>query len=131
MSPLNNGGTGPGQRGTEEKGMFMCLAIPGRIEQLLDEDHDYAVVDVLGVRRKINISLLKHEGVQPGEWVLIHVGLAMSKISREHAEEQLDLLAMLGEEKDAVREVRGYRFDDAAVGGARGNDEIRGRVSEP
>ena len=90
----------------------MCLAIPGQIVELLDGDHHYAMVDVSGVRRKINIHLLKHEGTHPGDWVLIHVGFAMSKISGEQAAEQLRLLGMLGEADEAMQEVMGYRFDE-------------------
>lgn len=89
----------------------MCLAIPGRIVKLLDEADHFAVVEVAGVRRKINVDLLKQEGVRPGDWVLIHVGFAMSKVSEEQAQAQLRLLAMLGEEAQAVEEVQGYRFD--------------------
>lgn len=59
----------------------MCLAIPGQIVEMFDDDHHYAVVDVCGVRRKINIDLLKNERPLLGDWVLIHVGFAMSKIS--------------------------------------------------
>lgn len=90
----------------------MCLAIPGQIVELLDGDHQYAMVDVSGVRRKININLLKSEGAGLGDWVLIHVGFAMSKISEEQAMEQLRLLSMLGEAEEAMEEVRGYQFDD-------------------
>ncbi|MFS8640043.1 MAG: HypC/HybG/HupF family hydrogenase formation chaperone [Symbiobacteriaceae bacterium] len=89
----------------------MCLAIPGRIVQLLEDDPHYAVVDVSGVRRKINVDLLRDEGLQPDDWVLIHVGFAMSKISEEQARDQLRLLAMLGEAEEALQEVRGYAFD--------------------
>ncbi|HEY8416269.1 MAG TPA: HypC/HybG/HupF family hydrogenase formation chaperone [Thermaerobacter sp.] len=88
----------------------MCLAIPGRIVQLLEDEPHYAVVDVSGVRRKINVDLLRQEGLQPDDWVLIHVGFAMSKISEEQARDQLRLLAMLGEAEEALQEVRGYAF---------------------
>ncbi|GIM47639.1 hypothetical protein DNHGIG_31880 [Collibacillus ludicampi] len=90
----------------------MCLAIPGQIVELLDGDHHYAMVDVSGVRRKINIGLLKNEGTNLGDWVLIHVGFAMSKISEEQAVEQLRLLRMLGESDEAMQEVMGYQFDE-------------------
>ncbi|CCQ98303.1 Hydrogenase expression/formation protein HypC [[Clostridium] ultunense Esp] len=90
----------------------MCLAIPGQIVELLDGDHHYAMVDVSGVRRKINIHLLKQEGAHLGDWVLIHVGFAMSKISEEQAAEQLRLLGMSGEADEAMREVLGYQFDE-------------------
>ncbi|WP_044896545.1 HypC/HybG/HupF family hydrogenase formation chaperone [Bacillus alveayuensis] len=93
----------------------MCLAIPGQIVKLLDGDHHYAMVDVSGVRRKINIGLLKNEGARLGDWVLIHVGFAMSKISEEQAVEQLRLLNMLGETDEAMEEVLGYQFDEEKI----------------
>lgn len=89
----------------------MCLAIPGQIVELLDDDNHYAMVDVSGVRRKINIDLLKNAGANLGDWVLIHVGFAMSKISEGQAIEQLRLLNMLGESDEAMQEVMGYQFD--------------------
>jgi hydrogenase expression/formation protein HypC len=88
----------------------MCLAIPGRIVTLGPEPH-LAVVEVSKVRRKVNIDLLKEEPLSVGDWVLIHVGFAMSRISDAEAVEQLRLLAMLGEDEDAMRELEGYRFD--------------------
>lgn len=90
----------------------MCLAIPGQIVEILDDDHHYAMVDVSGVRRKINIGLLKNDGANLDDWVLIHVGFAMSKISEEQAIEQLRLLSMLGESDEAMQEVMGYQFDE-------------------
>jgi len=89
----------------------MCLSIPGQILKIFDDDPHYAMVDVSGVRRKINIDLLKNEGVNPGDWVLIHVGFAMSKISEKQAIEQLELLSSLGESEEALQEVMGYQFD--------------------
>jgi hydrogenase expression/formation protein HypC len=93
----------------------MCLAIPGQIVEMFDDDHHYAVVDVCGVRRKINIDLLKNERPHLGDWVLIHVGFAMSKISEEQAAEQLRLLSMLDESDEAIEEVKGYQFDKEKV----------------
>ena len=90
----------------------MCLAIPGQIMKLLDDDRHYALVDVSGVRRKINIDLLKGEGANPGDWVLIHVGFAMGKIREEQAIEQLQLLSTLGEAEEALQEVAGYQFGE-------------------
>lgn len=89
----------------------MCLAIPGQIVELSEED-PFATVSVSGVKRKVNIDLLREEGLALDDWVLIHVGFAMSRISAEQAEEQLRLLQMLGETKDALEEVRGYSFGD-------------------
>jgi hydrogenase expression/formation protein HypC len=88
----------------------MCLAIPGQIVALGPEGH-LAVVEVSKVRRKINVDLLKGEPLAVGDWVLIHVGFAMTKISDSDAVEQLRLLAMLGEDEQAMRELEGYRFD--------------------
>jgi len=53
----------------------MCLAIPGKIVELLSEDRSLAVVDVLGVRRKVDLGLLQEDQPTTGDWVLIHVGL--------------------------------------------------------
>lgn len=86
----------------------MCLAIPAQISQLLDDDSQLAVVDVMGVRRKVNVQLLQADPPRPGEWVLIHVGFAMSKISDEQAAEQFELLRQLGEAGAAQDEAGGY-----------------------
>jgi hydrogenase expression/formation protein HypC len=89
----------------------MCLAIPGQIVELTDAARQFALVEISGVRRKINIDLLQEEPPVPGEWVLIHVGFAMSKISEARAHEQLRLLAMMGEDRQAMDELKGYRFE--------------------
>ncbi|MED3763463.1 HypC/HybG/HupF family hydrogenase formation chaperone [Ureibacillus terrenus] len=89
----------------------MCLAIPGKIVELLDDRNQYAMIDVSGVRRKVNISLIQHEGVKVNDWVLIHVGFAMNKISEKQALEQLQLLQEIGEDKEAMTEIKGYQFD--------------------
>ena len=86
----------------------MCLAIPGKIVELLDEDRDTAVIDVLGVRRRIDLGLLADDPPITGDWVLIHVGFAMSKISEVDALDQLRMLTELGEQESAMEEVQGY-----------------------
>ena len=96
----------------------MCLAIPGQIVELVPGGH-LATVEVSKVRRTINVDLLEDDPVAPGDWVLIHVGFAMSRISAAHAAEQLRLLAMLGEDAQAMTELDGYRFADP---GAKGDD---------
>ena len=88
----------------------MCLAIPGKIVEFSKEQPLHAKVDVAGVKRAINIGLLADQPLEEGDWVLIHVGFAMSKISEADAREQLTLLAALGEEQAAMEEVRGYSF---------------------
>lgn len=93
----------------------MCLAIPGMIVEVLGENSDLALVDVLGVRRKVDLGLLLEERPAAGDWVLIHVGFAMSKISEPDAKDQLRLLTELGEQQAAIEEVRGYGFGEAEV----------------
>src|SRR5271163_704573 len=90
----------------------MCLAIPGKIVELLNEDRDMAVIDVLGVRRRIDLGLLADDPPARGDWVLIHVGFAMSKISEVDALDQLRMLTELGEQESAMEEVRGYGLGD-------------------
>src|SRR5437764_11587712 len=75
----------------------MCLGLPGQIVELVDDNDQLAKVDVAGVRRTINIGLLEDEGVAVGDWVLIHVGFAMSKIDEEEAAAALAGLQMMGE----------------------------------
>ena len=67
-------------------------------------------MEVAGVRRQIDIDLLSDEPLQSGDWVLIHVGFAMSRISETGAAEQMRLLAMLGEDEAAMEELEGYEF---------------------
>jgi hydrogenase expression/formation protein HypC len=88
----------------------MCLAIPGRIVELATETPQLALVEVSGVRRQVNVDLVREEGLAPGDWVLIHVGFAMSKISQDAAEEQMRMLSMLGEDLQAMEEIEGYQF---------------------
>jgi hydrogenase expression/formation protein HypC len=88
----------------------MCLAIPGRLVELPAERPQFAIVEVAGVRRQVNIDLLSEEPLESGDWVLIHVGFAMSRISEEGAAEQNRLLAMLGEDAAAMEEIEGYDF---------------------
>jgi len=86
------------------------LAIPGKIVELSSEQTQLAKVDVAGVKRNVNIGLLEEDGVQPGDWVLIHVGFAMSKIEEAQARDQLRMLSALGEDEMAMDEIRGYTF---------------------
>lgn len=70
----------------------MCLGIPGQIVEIVDEACEIARVDVSGVKRSVSIALLANEGMKPGDWVLIHVGFAMSKIDEQEARETLKIL---------------------------------------
>ncbi len=86
----------------------MCLAIPARIVELPDGEDSRALVDVVGVRRTIDTALLRDDPPRLGEWVLVHVGFAMSKISEAEALDQIRTLNMLGENEAARQEVEGY-----------------------
>lgn len=76
----------------------MCLAIPGQIIEVVDEEKRLAKVDVAGVRRNVNIGLLDSEGDGPGagDWVLIHVGFAISKVDEAEARATRELLERMG-----------------------------------
>ena len=79
----------------------MCLAIPGQIMEIVDPLNHIAKVDVVGVRRNINVSLLEASdggGAVPGDWVLIHVGFALSKVDEQEAHATLRLLQRMGAE---------------------------------
>jgi hydrogenase expression/formation protein HypC len=91
----------------------MCLAIPGKIIEILPDNPDAALVDVVSVRRKVDLGLLENDRPRPGDWVLIHVGFAMSKISEEEALDQMQTLRLLGETEAAFEEARGYGLEDA------------------
>ncbi len=76
----------------------MCLAIPGQVVSIVDEANRLAQVEVAGVRRTVNVGLLDGAGsVGIGDWVLIHVGFALSKIDEEEAHATLRLLQEMGE----------------------------------
>jgi hydrogenase expression/formation protein HypC len=75
----------------------MCLGIPGQLVEFASGHEHLARVDVSGVTRIVNIGLLEDENLQPGDWVLIHVGFAMSKIDEEEASLALDSLRMMGQ----------------------------------
>jgi hydrogenase expression/formation protein HypC len=76
----------------------MCLAIPGEVVELLPgNDDQLALVDVVGVKRRINVGLLEGEPLGPGDWVLIHVGFAMSKVDEKEAAEALRMLELMGQ----------------------------------
>lgn len=76
----------------------MCLAIPGQIVEFLPGNSDQlALVDVVGVKRRINIGLMEDVQLLVGDYVLIHVGFAMSKVDEKEAAEALSMLEMMGE----------------------------------
>lgn len=89
----------------------MCLGIPGQVVEIVNADTKQAKVDIAGVRRVVNMACVIDES-HPleqciGDWVLVHVGFAMSRIDAEEARKTLELLAELGEaqaELDAMRD---------------------------
>ena len=89
----------------------MCLAIPGQIVEIVDDERRLAKVDVAGVRRNVNIGLLDVDGgVGPGDWVLIHVGFAISQVDEEEARATRSLLERMGEDYEReLEELQGER----------------------
>ena len=109
----------------------MCLAIPGKIVEISAANAESALVDVVGVRRKIDLGLLQDDRPVPGDWVLIHVGFAMSKISECDALDQMNTLRALGEIDGAMQEVQGYglgEIDNAEIDSAETDDVEIGDV---
>lgn len=94
----------------------MCLGIPGRIVAITHATNKLATVDVLGVQREINIACIVNDEHPVdscvGDWVLVHVGFAMSRIDEKEAQLTLEVLQMLG---DAQAEIAAMRAGDAAV----------------
>lgn len=78
----------------------MCLGIPGEVIEILPDQPDLARVDVSGVKRAINIGLLADDPPAPGDWILIHVGFALSKIDEEEARAAMDFLVGIGQAYD-------------------------------
>jgi hydrogenase expression/formation protein HypC len=75
----------------------MCLGIPGEIVEILADRPDLAMVDVSGVQRAINIGLLADDPPVPGDWILIHVGFALSKIDEDEVRAALEFLEGIGQ----------------------------------
>jgi hydrogenase expression/formation protein HypC len=91
----------------------MCLGIPGQIVAIADAGCKLAIVDVAGVRREINVAcILGARAVEEcvGDWVLVHVGFAMSRIDEAQALETLRILTELGEAQQEIAAMRG-RFE--------------------
>jgi hydrogenase expression/formation protein HypC len=78
----------------------MCLGIPGELIEFVPDHPDLAKVDVSGVKRVINVGLLADDMPKPGEWVLIHVGFALSKIDEAEAAAALEFLEGIGQAYD-------------------------------
>lgn len=90
----------------------MCLGIPGEVIEVDEERPDLAKVAVSGVKRKINVGLLADDPPGPGDWVLIHVGFALSKIDEAQAAAELDYLSGLGRSyEDELAALRDSRIE--------------------
>lgn len=92
----------------------MCLGIPGQLVEWVDPVHHICKVDVSGVRRAVNVGLLAEgpDQVDIGDWVLIHVGFAMSKIDEQEAAETRAFLERLGDPWEAeLEELRESRIE--------------------
>lgn len=90
----------------------MCLGIPGQVVEFVDEGHHIATIDVNGVRRNVNVALVLSEGLDLGDWVLVHVGFALSKIDEEEAQSTLRFLESLGQEyEDELDELKQSRIE--------------------
>lgn len=88
----------------------MCLGIPGRIVRIDDAAKRLATVDIGGVRRQVNIACVVDDDHPPeaciGDWVLVHVGFAMSRIDEKEAAETLEILRQLGEAQAELEAMR-------------------------
>jgi hydrogenase expression/formation protein HypC len=85
----------------------MCLGIPGRVIDFVDESRQLARVEVACVRRTVHVGLLLADGLAVGDWVLIHVGFALSKIDEEEARRTLQFLEELGDAYE--QELEGFK----------------------
>ncbi len=90
----------------------MCLAIPGEVIEIQQDRPDLAKVSVSGVRRSVNVGLLADDPPVPGDWILIHVGFALSKVDEAEAKAVLDLLEGIGQSyEDELAALRDSKID--------------------
>lgn len=75
----------------------MCLGIAGQIIEILQQPKDLARADVFGVERTINVGLLANEELNPGDWILIHVGFAIAKMDEDEAKNSMSFLRSMGD----------------------------------
>ena len=98
----------------------MCLAIPARLVGYVDDDRNYGTVELGGVRRRVNTSLLTGpDATEPGEFVLVHVGFALSRVSEEEASETLRILEQMGPAyEDEMQQIREWQTMEEELVGA-------------
>jgi hydrogenase expression/formation protein HypC len=90
----------------------VCLGIPGEVVTLDAERPGMATVSVAGARRQVNVMLIEEDGIQPGDWVLIHVGFALAKIDEEEAQLTLSHLEEMGQAyRDELQAISSSRID--------------------
>ena len=92
----------------------MCLGIPGRVVELRADHPDLARVDVEGMVRDINLGLLADDPAVPGDWILIHLGFALQKMTQAEVDEARSTLMILGEGGAETDPFAGLTFEDAA-----------------
>lgn len=90
----------------------MCLGIPGQVVEITDPEQHIAKVDVSGVRRAISVRLLAGQGLEEGDWVLVHVGFAMALIDENEAHLTLDQVKKMG--RDYTDEMDAFRASEIA-----------------
>ena len=85
----------------------MCLAIPGQVVEIMDGTNgQIALVDIVGAQRRINVGMLEDDDVaEPGDWILIHMGFALSKVDKAEAERAMSGLELLGQPDPSDREI--------------------------
>ena len=85
----------------------MCLAIPGQVVEIMDGTNgQIALVNIVGARRRINVGMLEDDDVaEPGDWILIHMGFALSKVDQAEAERAMSGLELLGQPDPSDREI--------------------------
>ncbi|WP_027856412.1 HypC/HybG/HupF family hydrogenase formation chaperone [Marinobacterium jannaschii] len=92
----------------------MCLGIPGRIIEILDEENALAMVDISGVKRQVNLGCVMPDAAAStliGRWTLVHVGFAMSLIDEDEAQKTLQILAELGELQEELAAMQASQTD--------------------
>jgi hydrogenase expression/formation protein HypC len=109
----------------------MCLAIPARLVEYIDDERMYGKVELGGVQRRINTSLLVGEdATEPGEYVLVHVGFALSRVSETEAAETLRILEEMGPAyTDEVQQIREWQAMEEELVGANYREQNGGSPS--
>lgn len=88
----------------------MCLGIPGKIVQFVDGyGGQLALVDVLGAQRKVNIGMLEDTPIAVGDWIVIHMGFAMQRVSEAEAQQAMAGLEMIGRPRDPAEPLEAPR----------------------